>query len=224
MRHILLRIVLLISLAGLLSEIVAVVSDGDRPFWAQMISLSYEGNLPTWFSAGQLFLCSAVLAAIALVENRRRARYVPHWWGLCLIFAYISLDEMISIHENADELLGSRGGFLYFEWVIPATIVVGIIGLIYLNFLRYLPKATRVRFIVAGMIYVGGALGVEMILGYWTDTHGKDNFGYGLIDWVEESMEIFGISLFLLALLGYLETRVRIGAGAGGESSPDAGP
>jgi hypothetical protein len=50
--------------------------------------------------------------------------------------------------------------------------------------------------VIAGAIFVGGALGVEMILGYWTDLHGEENLTYGMIDWVEESLEMCGMSLF----------------------------
>ena len=51
---------------------------------------------------------------------------------------------------------------------------------------------------------MGGALGIELPLGYWTDVAGDTNMVYALIDLVEESMELLGVSLFLCALVGYL--------------------
>jgi hypothetical protein len=33
---------------------------------------------------------------------------------------------------------------------------------------------------------------------------GSSNLGYGLIDWVEETLELIGISVFLHALIGEL--------------------
>ena len=39
---------------------------------------------------------------------------------------------------------------------------------------------------------VGGALVMELPLGWWTAHHGMDSFGYALIDWVEETMEMVG--------------------------------
>lgn len=223
-RRLLFRILLVLSLAGLASEIGKEASGGIRPFWSQMMSLSYEQNVPTWYSAGQIFVCAAVMAWIALVERGRGARYVGHWWGMSAVFGYISLDETVSIHENAGNLVSMGGGLLYFDWIIPAAIVVACLGLIYLKFLWYLPARTRIQFIVAGSVFVGGAMGVEMFLGYWTDHFGNDTLGYGLIDLIEETMEILGMSLFLCALLEYFGERFGGIAESGGASDPRSVP
>ena len=45
---------------------------------------------------------------------------------------------------------------------------------------------------------------MELPLGYWTDLKGKENLTYGMIDLVEESLEIVGVSIFLYILLEYL--------------------
>lgn len=162
----------------------------------EFFSLSYEGNLPTWYASVLLFACSALLAIIARAEygvQRRR------WWVLAGIFAYMSLDEAVELHEYLGWLI--RGdGLLYYSWVLPAGAITLTIGLAYLPFLRALSSLTRWRFVLAGALYVGGALGMELPLGLWVATHGDDNLGYGLIDFVEESMELAGASVFLLAL------------------------
>lgn len=167
------------------------------------LGLSYEQNLPTWISSSLLFVCALMMCAIASVKQREQAPYTLHWWFLALAFAYISLDEFVEIHEYASNWF-DFGGVLFYGWVIPAGIIVFILGILYLRFLRDLPQATRSRFILAGSVYVGGALGVELGLGYWTSVHGNENLGYTLIDWVEESMEIVGIGLFLYALVEYM--------------------
>ena len=95
-------------------------------------------------------------------------------------------------------------GVLYFGWVIPAAILVSVFVLSYRRFLEDLPRITRFRFIRAGAVFVGGAMGVELILGYWTELHGIDNLGYALIDWVEETMEMAGVGLFISALVAVL--------------------
>ena len=53
---------------------------------------------------------------------------------------------------------------------------------------------------------MSGALLMELPLGYWTEQYGTENFGYALIDWVEETLEMAGVSVFPLALLDYLTT------------------
>jgi hypothetical protein len=47
-------------------------------------------------------------------------------------------------------------------------------------------------------------MGVELILGYWTDIYGSHNVGYAVIDWVEETMEMTGAALFISALVAVL--------------------
>ena len=164
----------------------------------EAFSLSYEANLPTWYASVLLFSCGALLAAVARVAYRRRDRDRHLWLLLALTFVYISVDEAVEIHEHA--AVFDTSGVLYFSWVIPAAAVVVALGLAYLPFVRRLPPVTRGRFVVAGALYVGGALGMELPLGWWTEHEGDHNLGYGLIDWVEESLELAGASLFLYAV------------------------
>ncbi len=162
-------------------------------------SLSYEGNVPTWFAASLLLCCSLLLAVVA---HTSRAR-VRHWWGLCLGFAYISMDEAVGVHEAASSWFDTDG-WLYYGWVIPGTAVVLALAGIYGRFVWELPSEVKTQVIWAGALYVGGALAMELPLGYWAAEYGSDNLGYALIDLVEESLELVGVSLFIAALLDYL--------------------
>jgi hypothetical protein len=85
--------------------------------------------------------------------------------------------------------------------VIPAIAVVGVLAAVYLPFIRALPTSTRNRLLVAAVIYVGGAVGMELPLGWWTEHHGNAGLGYALIDWVEETMEMIGAAIALVALV-----------------------
>jgi hypothetical protein len=204
LRRVLFAAMALVVGAGIAVEsLKATVGLGDYKILLPIFSLSYEQNVPTWYSSAILLTCALLLATVAAGARLREAPYVKHWWGLSAAFFYISLDETASFHEA----LGSwarLGGVLYFSWVVPAAIIVAVIGVAYLRFLAHLPKATRSRFILAGAIYVTGALVMELPLGYWTEREGSRNFVYAAIDAVEEGMEILGVSLFLLAILDYL--------------------
>jgi hypothetical protein len=169
----------------------------------EFFGLSYEENLPTWFVSVLLSGCATALALIALATRQAGGRYVAHWWGLAVAFFYISLDEVVQIHEEMSDWF-DYGGVLYFSWVIPAGIAVAILGLIYLRFLGHLPGHFRNRFVLAGGLYVGGALGTELALGYWTDMAGRSNFTYAMIDLVQESLELAGVALFFYSLVEYL--------------------
>jgi hypothetical protein len=193
----------LVALAGLAAEVGEHVF-GLSEITSELFSLSYERNVPTWYATVLLFACSALLAQIA----RRAPSHRAHWWALSAIFAYMSLDEAIEIHEHLGRFVEGEG-VLYFAWVIPAGVVVLALGLAYLPFVRALEPKSRRRFLLAGALYVGGALLMELPLGYWTDRHGDDNLGYGLIDFVEETMELAGAAVFVHALADH---RARLGA------------
>jgi hypothetical protein len=207
---------LLLRLAGLLTGLGLAVElayarwrpPGLRPVLA-FLSLSYEQNLPTWYASGLLLCCALALAAIARHAALTGAPRRRHWWGLAAAFLYMSLDEAVGLHEHLGGWVELHG-VLYFSWVVPAGAVVLALALAYLPFLAHLPGRPRRQFLVAGALYVAGALGMELPLGYWTELHGNDNLVYALIDHVEEALELLGASLFLVALVEYLGERVRV--------------
>jgi len=162
-----------------------------------LFSLSYESNLPTWYSSALLLACAVTLTAIAPAAPPGQARY---WSLLSAVFGYLSIDEAVGLHEQLNEVV-HLGGPFYFGWIIPAGAAVLLVGAAYLRFLRALPAETRRRFLVAGALYVGGALLMEIPLGLWTEARGDGGLGYALIDFAEESLEMTGATLFLLALL-----------------------
>lgn len=166
------------------------------------LSLSYEANLPTWFSSSLLLACSVAAGAVAMQAPAWR----KHWWFMCGLAAYMSLDEAAEIHEHLGGLVGTHG-VLYFDWVIPAAGALVVLTALYLPFMRALPRVTRNRLVLAAVIYIGGAVGMELPLGWWTERHGNDGLGYALIDWVEETLEMIGAAIALLSLLAHRKGR-----------------
>lgn len=162
------------------------------------LSLSYESNVPTWFSSALLLACAVAAGAIAVA----RPPWHRHWWVISGVAAYLSLDETAELHEHLGGHIDT-GGVFYFDWVIPAAIVVALIVVAFIPFVRALDATTRRRLILAGVIYVGGALVMELPLGWWSEQRGGDTLGYALIDWVEETMEMIGATLAFVALLAH---------------------
>jgi hypothetical protein len=189
----------IVCVSGIAAEVVHHAAGIESPL-IPLLSLSEEANLPTWYSSILLFACAVALASIASTVRGERGRFATHWAVLAAIFLYMSLDETAQLHERLNSLWSFHGVF-YFSWIIPAAVIVLVIGLAYLPFVLNLPPPTRIRFIAAGIIYVGGALIMEMPLGVWATRHGEDNLGYVVIDAVEETMEMAGASFFLLAVL-----------------------
>lgn len=187
-------------LLGLAAELLRHGLDLDHPA-INLCSLSYEGNLPTWYASALPLLLAALLAELARREPAERGP----WRALALGFVAISIDELVGLHEQLGSLFDTRG-LLRFGWVIPAAAIVLSVGLGLLGFLRRLDPATARRFVLAGGLYVTGAVLLELPLGWWTEQHGDDSPGYALLDWGEETLEFTGLTLFARALLARLHT------------------
>jgi hypothetical protein len=171
--------------------------DEDAAFeLVELCSLSSEANLPTWFAAGLIAACAIVAGSIAATKPRDRW----HWCGIAAVLAWVAFDEAVGLHEHLGGHFDLGGGFLYFDWVIWAALIVAVLAAIYLPFLLRLPRAHAKALIVAASVYVGGALVLELPLGWWADHKGDDTFGYAAIDWLEESLELVGAALALHAL------------------------
>lgn len=193
--------------AGLAVELARYAGWIDPEGWLRSaLSLSYEGNLPTWYSS--ILLWTAALG-LGLCGARDEGEEGPRWWVLAGLFALMSLDEAIELHEHLGGI--ELHGVLYFSWVVPGALLTGAFALSYWGFWRRLPPPTRRGFAWAFAIYVGGALGMELPLGAWFEAHGDENLGYALLDAVEESLEICGLSVFLLAIAGHLERAPALG-------------
>ena len=111
------------------------------------------------------------------------------------------------IHEMADAVLQRKlntTGVLYLAWVIPFGIFAAAVGLIYLRFLMDLERKTAIRFVVAGAIFVGGAIGMEMAAAPIIETVGPSSIYHTFTQTIEEGMEMTGAILFLRALLLYI--------------------
>ena len=180
------------------------VSDVFRRF-----TLNSENSVPAWFSTA-LHLCSAGLLAVCAWMHRSRGnRWWKHWASLSAVFCLLSLDEAASFHEMLmipmDRLVKAEGVF-YFTWVIPGIAIVMVLGLAYLRFLWNLDRTTRNRFIAAGCLFVGGALGMEMVDGAILDQFGEQHIAYMLATTVEETAEMLGLVVFIWSLVAHLAT------------------
>lgn len=206
-RALLVTIGVLLSLS-LCSQLVKYGTGHDQVFGIiPMLYVDYEANLPTWYSSIALLMASFVLCLIALSKRAQADRFTFHWFFLSGLFFLLSVDEVATIHECAIEpmrRLIDAQGVLHYAWVIPGGVFVLIVGAIMLRFLIALPARTRNLFLTAGAVFVGGAIGVEMISAYHAYSHGEKNLLYSLIITFEEAMEMLGVIIFIHASLEYL--------------------
>jgi hypothetical protein len=178
---------------------------------ALRFDLDRENTVPAWYASTTLFSAAVLLALITLVKKRRDGCYLWHWALLALVFVCMAIDESTSSHEILIVPLRRffhAGGVFYFAWVIPAFFAVAIFALGYVKFLAHLVPRTRYLFLIAGAVYVGGALGVELIGGALAESHGFASLRYIAVMTLEEVMEMMGVVIFIYALLDYLRSEL----------------
>jgi hypothetical protein len=176
-----------------------------------LFDLGTDSSVPTWYASITLLICSLLLAIISMAKREDNDPFTLHWEALSFIFLYLSIDEVARIHEVIGDTLwkftGPTHGLLYFTWVIYGLAFILILIPAYINFLRHLPIKTMRLFILAGTIYVGGALGMEMVNARYADLYGFKNLTYQLMTAVEEFLEMSGIAIFIYALMSYVATQ-----------------
>jgi hypothetical protein len=216
--------VLLINLASLCARVARYAWGYEgllKPL--RLLDAGDENTIPSWFSSAQLLLCAFLLAAIALAQKRSGGRYRRHWGVLSLIFVLLSVDEAASMHEalgaELERLLAASAGFdpgglISFFWVVPAAALTLVFLLAYLGFIAHLPGSTRRLFLLAGALFVLGALGMEMLEAQVVFASGDEaglegarglaKVVVGLLTSAEETFEMLGVAVFVYALLGYI--------------------
>jgi hypothetical protein len=179
---------------------------------AAMTNVDGEQNIPSLYSWSALLFAALLLAIIGQVQKAARDRFANHWRLLAFIFVYLSLDEAISIHEKLIYPLRTSlhtGGLLYYAWVIPGAIFVLAVFLGFLKFVNALPPKTKRLFLIAGAVFIGGAIGMELISGAYAEIYTEKNFTSAIFTSIEEFMEMIGIVIFIYALLSYMSLDLR---------------
>ena len=168
-----------------------------------------ELSLTSIYSVFLLFIGFLLLAQITIVKKKEKATALCSWVLLTLGFLFLTFDEGATIHEKlmtpVQQILGDDlPSYFYFTWVIPAMAAIIFLGFLFLKFLKNLPAKVRIGFILSAVVYLGGALGMELVGGSYASKYGLDNFNFNLLSTIEESLEMLGASLFIRTLLTYI--------------------
>ena len=184
------------------------IDDPDVFDFVRLIDLDYEGNFPTLYSVF-LFVVNGVLFwLIYRASNAANDSWAKYWFGLAIIFVYLGIDEGTRFHEEIGDLTENfieSSGYLYFPWVVPYMTLVVIAGLIYLRFFLSLSRDMQRRLIFSAVLFIGGAVGVEMISANQADLHGTSSISYSILYTIEESLEMAGLLVLANTLLLKLE-------------------
>ena len=180
---------------------------------SEYVDLDIEKNIPSFYSAFAIFLCSLLFFCLAALEKKQRGRRC-YWLGLAAVFLFLSFDEALALHEKlgdyTEEYIKSTGvlqasGLLYFPWIIPYSILTTILGLLYFRFIFRLPRKTSVLLICSAAIFLTGVGIFDMLGGKEAELHGYYSVTYTVLYTIEEFLEMSGVVLLMYTLLDYIE-------------------
>ncbi len=198
--------VIILTAASFIGQIYKYDFGRDR-YIVSLFDLDKEWNFPTWYSSATLLITSLLLLTIAFAKRAEKDEFVRQWSFLSLLFLLMSIDESVQLHEQTSTpiraLLGS-GGIIYFAWVIPAAAFLLVLAVLYFKFIMNLPNKFKFWFILSGLVYVMGAVGMECIDSIFRSTHGENNLSYSFLTNFEELLEMTGVLLFIFTLLKYI--------------------
>lgn len=141
--------------------------------FVQLFDVDLEANLPTFYNCFLFFVGAALFIVSGRLEERKAHR---KGWGLmAAVFVFLGVDEGSQIHEkfmlvtlrlmNHGQQTGTNLGWWYYAWVIPYGIAALVLGLVMIRWLLALDPKLRTGLIVSGIVYVFGAVFMEMYSG-----------------------------------------------------------
>lgn len=176
----------------------------DWGYLYDLFNVNQEFSIPTLYNVGLLVLASA-LALLAAYRTRRyqtgQQAAVLTWSMTALVLGIMSLDELLSFHEQAGALLGeaTRSSVSNYghTWTFVALPIVAVLGLYFLvQFRRIFAQAPGqlALLLLAGAIFVIGAVFVENLQRYLQVHHGLPD-ALTVYHLIEEMAEMLGVTL-----------------------------
>jgi len=215
-------IALFLILASSMLDVIEALTWGQK-FWGFRVKfdLDQEANIPTYFSTLNLFIAAGLFTLIGMLKPKTKGFFAQHWLGLGLIFFFLSVDETSVLHEKFIEIFKlwlHPEGIFFFGWVILAIPLVIITALAYLRFFLHLPIKYKILIFSSIFIYLAGAVGMEMVGGWYAENHNENNDFYNILTTIEETLEPIGIVTLIYTLLLYIsqsfyELKLRVVSG-----------
>jgi uncharacterized membrane protein YhaH (DUF805 family) len=164
-----------------------------------------EANVATWWASTTWLVAGGLALAIGVAGRRLHARGASRWIVLGCVFALLAADETAQFHEQAvGPLMDAVQSLTGLGHTSARLLSAGSVGMVLLAgaiwlapWLRALPRTLARRLVVAGTIFVGGSVGLE-VLSRMVTTRYLSPF--------EELCEMLGVALLIAALVPYVRT------------------
>jgi hypothetical protein len=172
----------------------------------RLFYVDLETNVPTWWSAMLLLASASTAGLLARAAYRTGDDRWLDWLTLAVLFVAMASDEAASLHELLQKPIRAALGsetWLRYPLILPGLIVAVVIALHFRRFMRTI-GATRRRLVIAGAIFALGALVFEMIGGWFAPEAIGANTTYLALTTTEETLEMAGATMALIALLRHV--------------------
>lgn len=208
------KIVLTLSLTAVLIILTSIagqifnysIGNGKFTTITNKFYVDQEENIPTFFSSIILTFTSLLLGMIYLHKRINKDKFRFHWLTLGAAFLFLAIDESTLIYHEflrerlsiiTDKLINKSGAVI-------ATLFMGLFFYQSLKFLLHLSAQYRILFFISALIYISGAVGMDIIGTYYHEVHGKYNLFYSMLATLEKMLEIGGVIFFIHTLMSYL--------------------
>ena len=178
-----------------------------------MFDLNDENNIPTLFSFFLYVTAAKLLGWIAYESWASHRQLANRWAALSIVFAWLSLDELLALHEGwIAPLRGyfQTSGPMYFIWQLPYVILLAVLCVFCIPLWKSLPKEIRRWIIAAAGIFLSGVIVFESLEGwYWSTLGERQDAAFMLLATAEEVFEMSGLVVLIYALLEYCRLEIR---------------
>ena len=176
----------------------------------EKFSFDLERNIPTFFSSIILFLSSLLFFLIGwATKHSAEPKWHRFWSFLAMAFLFLALDEAAHLHEHfdSDYIWGeySGTGLLAWPWVFVYGGLALLFVLSYIKFWLHLAPFYKICYFIAGALYVGSALGFEMLEALeYSSNDNTYTVTYLIYSSIEEFFEMSAITFLIYTNLRYM--------------------
>ncbi len=204
-------IVTVVIALGLFASVFTNLTGHSSVFgFLRLLNVSSEQSIPTYVSVINLLLASILIFIIYSYEKTNKQNGAGYWLFLSILFLYLSIDESASIHEKFGNIHAYlvREEFIpqilhTYSWIAFGVFFVFAVSIVLLPFVRKLPTDTRRYFLIAGCVFVTGAIGFEYLGAWMLETgvvESRQDMTHLVRRLFEEGFEMYGVVIFNCAL------------------------
>lgn len=180
----------------------------ESPLWlavSMTVDLGREQTIPAWWSSTLWLLLGLAAAAVGWSSGRRR------WYALGALAWLASIDEYAELHERLDRFGNAMQQHLPVElayaWAIPGSLLAAGVGIAGIILAKSESAQTRSGLVWAGVVFLLGALVLEVIGSLLLQHFQVVTWHFALAYHIEEVLEIVGVTLAIVAVLGSIRGR-----------------